>query len=139
MDELTIESNYVPHLRDQFANGSVVLFLGAGFSLEARNTSGNNVPSAQALTEQLWNLCFPTDSYDPTTQLQDIFETARNQKPRELAQLLRDAFSVNPDSCPDWYSRLLSMPWLRIYTLNIDDLVSKVLATAPSSRRFRAV
>ena len=139
MDHLALESNYIPHLRDQFANGSVVLFLGAGFSLEAKTMSGNDLPSARVLTEQLWNLCFPSETFDSTTQLQDIFETARNQNPKELTHLLRDSFTVDPDSCPEWYLRFLSMPWLRIYTLNVDDLVMKLLTTAPSSRRVRAV
>lgn len=139
MDELELESNYIPHLRDQFSNGSAILFLGAGFSLAAKTTAGKRVPAAASLTKQLWDLCFPSEPFDSTTQLQDIFETAQNQKPKDLAHLLRAAFTVNPDSCPDWYLRLLTMPWLRIYTLNIDDLVSKILATAPSSRQFRSI
>ena len=139
MDDLALESNYIPHLREQFSNGSVVLFLGAGFSLEAKSVSGHDLPSARDLTEQLWDLCFPADPFDSTTQLQDIFETARNLKSKDLTHLLRDSFTVDPDSCPEWYLRLLTMPWLRIYTLNIDDLVLKVLTTMQSSRRVRAV
>lgn len=139
MDKLALESNYIPHLRGQFANGSAILFLGAGFSLDAETISGDAVPSAGSLTKQLWNLCFPSETFDPTTQLQDIFETACNLHPKDLTELLHKCFTVNPDACPDWYTAILSMPWFRIYTLNIDDLAEKVLDTITTSRRIRSV
>lgn len=139
MDSLALETQYVPHLRGQFANGSAVLFLGAGFSLEAKTIAGTDILSAEQLTKELWSLCFPSDPFDNTTQLQDIFEIAQTLKPKELTYFLRKSFTVDPDSCPSWYESLLSMPWLRIYTLNIDDLVSKVLSTTTGSRRVRTV
>ncbi len=139
MNSLALEANYIPHMRGQFANGSAVLFLGAGFSLGARNVAGESVPSARELSEALWKICFPSEAFDTTTQLQDIFETAQNQKPKELVELLRSSFTIDPDSCAGWYRRLLTMPWLRIYTLNIDDLVSKILSEESISRPFRTV
>ena len=134
-----LERTYIPHLSGQFANGSVVLFLGAGFSLEARNHSGTHVPTVSQLTKDLWELCFPGESFDDTTQVQDIFENALLQHPKELGKLFKRSFSVDPGTCPEWYRSLLSMPWLRIYTLNIDNLVEEVLSTGAMSREFHTV
>jgi hypothetical protein len=48
-----------------------------------------------------------------------------------LASLEQPELTVDAESIPDWYSGILSMPWQRFYTLNIDDL--PVAAT----RKFR--
>ena len=116
-----------------------MLFLGAGFSLDARNSSGEPIPSSDDLTKKLWQLCFPGDAFDDTTHLQDIFDIAVSQKPIQLTEFMRRAFSVRADSCPEWYGYLLTMPWLRIYTLNIDNLVDQVLSTKQLSRPLRVV
>jgi hypothetical protein len=139
MDLLTLETTYLPHLRGQFSNGSAILFLGAGFSLGAKSRAGRDVPSAAALSEALWALSFGNDPYDPSTQLQDIFETAQSRKPNELALLLREHFTIDPKSCRPWHTELLTMPWLRIYTLNIDDLALKALSETTETRPVRAV
>jgi hypothetical protein len=97
------------------------------------------VPSAAALSKALWALSFGNDPYDPSTQLQDIFETAQSRKPKELALLLREHFTIDPKSCRPWHTELLTMPWLRIYTLNIDDLALKALSETTETRPVRAV
>ena len=139
MDMLTLESTFKPHLRGQFSNGSVVLFLGGGFSLNARNHAGESIPSSSQLARTLWQLCFPRETFDETTRLQDIFETALRQRRKPLTALMQRTFSVDPDLCPEWYQRLLMMPWLRIYTLNIDNLVQQLLSTQKTSRPIRLV
>ena len=139
MDRLKLETTYIPHMRNQFAIGSCVLFLGAGFSLEASNLRGQSLPSANKLTELIWNICYPGDPVEKNTELQDIYEYAAGQCPKQLTELLRHTFFVDPDTCPDWYRQLLTMPWLRIYTLNIDNLVEQVLSTQNTHRRFRLV
>jgi hypothetical protein len=139
MDLLTLETTYIPHLRGQFSNGSAILFLGAGFSLGSKSRSGKDIPSAATLSKELWKLSFGSDPFDSSTQLQDIFETAQSRKPKELARLLLEQFTVDPQSCAPWYTELLTMPWLRIYTLNIDDLVFKLLSEYSETRPVRAV
>jgi hypothetical protein len=139
MDLLTLETTYLPHLRGQFSNGSAVLFLGAGFSHGTKNRMGKDVPSVKGLTQDLWALSFPSDPFDTTTQLQDIFDTALSRHRRELDKYLRDSFTVDPDSCGQWYDDILGMPWLRIYTLNIDDLVLKVINRGEEHRPCTAV
>ncbi len=139
MDQLKLETTYIPHLRGQFRVGSTVLFLGAGFSLEARNHSGQLLPTTKELTKELWGLCFSDEPFDDTTQLQDMFDTALSLNPTKLSELMRTTFSVDPSACPEWYRRFLMMPWLRIYTLNVDNLVQQVLSPELTSRRLQTV
>ena len=139
MDTRQLQDTYIPHLRGHFSKGSVVLFLGAGFSLDANNVTGTPIPSASRLTRMLWDLCFPGDAFDKTTQLQDIYETALSIRRKQLSELMEKSFSVNIDSCPSWYNSFLTMPWLRIYTLNIDNLVQQVLSVTRTQRSTRTV
>ena len=139
VNPLTLHTTYIPHLRTQFQVAAPVLFLGAGFSSGAKTRNGWNVPSTSELTETLWTLCFPSDDFDDTTQLQDIFETARARYRNKLIGILRDSFSVDVESCLDWHESCLSMPWSRIYTLNLDDLVENVLSTTRPSRPIKTV
>ena len=132
-----IDNFYLQHIRTQMANGSLVLFTGAGFSLEAVNMKGNLLPSAKDLTAALWSMCYPNDEFELDTQLQDIYETAQNQHQKQLRSLLEEKFSVDAERSPDWYKELLSMPWLRCYTLNIDDLIEKVCSKIDLPRKAR--
>jgi hypothetical protein len=125
-NNLELIATYIPHLKTQFARGSVVLFTGAGFSLGAVNVAGDSLPSALKLTRLLWEICYPGVPFDETTQLQDIYDAALQQHRAKTESLLRHSFTVGPERCPDYYRRLFAMPWSRIYTLNIDDLAEKV-------------
>ena len=120
-----IKSLYISHLRNQFSNGSLVLFTGAGFSLDGINTSGENLPSTLALTKLLWDMCFPGVEFETDTQLVDIYQSALAQHKKELDKLLKKKFTVDGGKVPEWYKELMSMPWVRAYTLNIDDLLEK--------------
>ncbi len=139
MDQLKLETTYIPHLRGQFRVGSTVLFLGAGFSLEARNHSGQLLPSTKQLTKKLWALCYSDEPFDDTTQLQDMFDMALSANRTKLAELMKTTFSVDPGACPEWYRRFLMMPWLRIYTLNVDNLVQQVLSPELTSRQLQTL
>lgn len=133
------KKQYVEHLRHQFSIASPILFLGAGFSLNATNVVGQKVPSANSLVRMLWHLCFPGDEFDDTTQLQDIFDTAHLNHSKELKTLLTDQFTISPSSWPPWYPAILTMPWKRIYTLNIDNLVEEVLSRESSTRGLASI
>lgn len=134
VDKLKFESTYIPHIRDQLSTGSLVLFTGAGFSLKAVNLLGETLPSAKKLTELIWNICFPGDDFEKDTNLQDIYEDAINRNSTALSKLLTSKFTVDVSKCPDFYRFILSMPWLRVYTLNIDDLMDKVVDNYLPSR-----
>ena len=139
MNLLELQKTYVPHLKHQFSIASPVLFLGAGFSLAAKNVKGEPIPSANSLREKLWELCFPSEKFDDTTELQDIYDVAKLNHRRRLASLLSEEFTVTSSSCPDWYRTILTMPWRRIYTLNIDNLVEVVLGEKSMARRIVSI
>jgi hypothetical protein len=126
-----LERNWIPHLRGQFEQARPILFTGAGFSLGVRNIRGEPMPSYDELKRQLWNLSFPGEPLEAGTRLQDVFEDAALRHKRKLCDLLVPLLTVDVDSIPDWYKTILSFPWQRCYTLNIDDLPSAV------SRKFK--
>jgi hypothetical protein len=130
MDMEELERIWIPHLSGQFERARPVLFTGAGFSRAAKNISGVPLPSVTELKGRLWELCFPGKEFDNRSSLQDIYEHALLRHGKSLADLMTRLLTVDGESLPQLYQDIFSMPWLRTYTLNIDDL-----ATA-ASRKF---
>lgn len=135
INDLAIETAFLPHLHTAFSRGNVVLFTGAGFSLAARNLKSEPVPSAGVLAGQLWRLCYGDEPFDPTTQLQDVYDNAVQLNRQGVADLMRSNFTIDVRSLPQFYRHLLTMPWLRIYTLNVDNLAERVLEQEAIGRR----
>jgi hypothetical protein len=121
---------FIPHLRSQFERGLPVLVTGAGFSLSAKNIAGTNLPSVNELKNKLWELCFPGEKFEEATSLQDIYETALRRHRNSARDLLTQLLTVDSASIPHWYETIFSCPWVRCYTLNVDDLGAAV------SRRY---
>jgi hypothetical protein len=136
MDEL--QSVYIPHLREQFRNGRPILFTGAGFSADASSIRGGNLPTGRSLTKLLWPICFPSDPYDADTSLQDLYGYALQRERTRLTELLVNTFTVSDADLPAWYGRIFSLPWRRIYTLNIDNLEDVVNRTQALPRRLKS-
>lgn len=130
MDE-EIRKTLIPHLGGQFERALPILFTGAGFSADARNIRGEAVPSYLTLKKELWALCFPGDPFDEAASLQDLYGHAYLRHRPKLTELLTALLSVEADSLPDWYQTILSVPWARAYTLNVDDLA------VAASRKFK--
>jgi hypothetical protein len=124
------------HLRTQFERGRAVLFTGAGFSGGTKNIEGEELPKAEGLSRKIWPLCFPSDAFDPSAKLQDIYETALNRNPKELSALLTRSLTVDFNSIPDWISLFFNTPWYRVYTLNIDNLTQAVARRFPIRRQI---
>ncbi|HEX4962525.1 MAG TPA: SIR2 family protein [Thermoanaerobaculia bacterium] len=124
-----IPPNLIPHIRGQFERALPILFTGAGFSLSAKNIEGDSIPSVGLLKKNLWSLCFPSETYDDTTSLHDLYEHARIRHPTDLLRLLTSKLTVDSKSLPNFYSTIFSMPWGRYYTLNIDDLAEAASRT----------
>ena len=119
--EEQLKKTFIPHLRTQFSLGLPVLLTGAGFSLGASNHDGQSLPSYKDLQAELWDLCFPGEEFDESS-LQDLYDHAVRRQPKKIEPLLRKLLTVNPETLPSWYRDIFSLPWLRCYTLNIDDL-----------------
>ena len=77
--------------------------------------------------------------FDDSTELQDIFDAAVQVSVERVKSLMIDRFTVDEQRCPQYYRDLVSMPWKRIYTLNVDDLIEKMARGSSISRAVRAV
>lgn len=117
-----INPNWLAHLSDRFERAQPILFTGAGFSAAANNVSGRPLPTYSDLKRVLWDISFPGSPYNPAASLQDLYENALSSSPRRLTELLIAELSVDVNSIPSWYQRVLGMPWRRAYTLNVDNL-----------------
>lgn len=109
------------HLRQAIADRRAVLFTGAGFSSDARDTTGAPLPLAATMTEELRALCFG-DCPDDDSTLQDLYDVAIDHHPAELLAYLQRRLRVGAHPLPDHYRLWFAAPWARIYTLNVDDL-----------------
>lgn len=134
-----LESTILPHLRTQFERARAILFTGSGFSTNAKNLEGRPLPSGPELARSLWQLCFPSDPFDTNVSLQDIYEAALATDPKGLADLLTRSLTVDADSIPDWLARYFSLPWYRVYTLNIDSLAQAINRRFPVPRTLQEI
>ncbi len=121
MTNAVISEYDLAHLADQFQNARPILFTGAGFSLAAKNLTGNRCPSFDDIKAKLWEMCFPGKTIDPESTVQDLYDIALGQHKRNLTEYLRSSFSIDASSLPHWYCDILNFPWYKSYTLNIDD------------------
>lgn len=101
--------------------GRLVLFMGAGFSTETRDASGQKLPTGPQLADELWNLCFPGEPRD-RSRLADLFEHALAHCKDGLAELIARRLCVDPSTLPEHFRAWFEMPWRRAYTLNVDDV-----------------
>ena len=119
---MPLDEHDIARLRSQMSRAEVVLFTGAGFSLDAKDLSGRSVPSSKVLREELWSLCFPETEFDPEASLPDLYGAALRRRRTDLRRVLQTRFAVDPQSLPEFYRLYFDLPWLRCYTLNVDDL-----------------
>ena len=125
-----IDEHTLARLRSQVSRAEIVLFTGAGFSLSAKNRDGQSVPSVGELKQALWQICFPTEPFDETATLGDLYGVALRRHSSALRNLLESRLRVDPDTLPAIYRPYVELPWFRWYTLNVDDLAEAL------SRRF---
>lgn len=134
-----LERFYIPHLRTQFQRATPILFTGAGLSAGAKNVSGQPLPLYAGIRKQLWDLCFPGDPIETGSDLQLLFDHALIHHRAALTNLVTKELSVDGGPLPRWYETLFSFPWLRCYTLNIDDLAPTADRVFSLPRRIRQV
>ena len=106
--DIKFQTNYLPHIQNNLASGSFLLFTGAGFSYGAKSTTGKALPLASDMAKELWDICYPSDAYDNSSSLQDVFEVAMLEQTKSLQQYLQDPFAVNHDSITDFQLHLLN-------------------------------
>lgn len=107
----------------EIESGRSILFLGAGFSAEATNISGEKIKSVDKLIKQLLDACDITDQseYDLETASEEYTSHFTEQ---ETVALLHNNF--RSDLITEDQRIVVCQPWYRIYTTNYDDIVERV-------------
>ena len=128
-----LESNNLAYLRTHFESGRVVLFAGAGFSIDATNAEGQSPPLGGPLAERLAKAVGHEYAGEP---LPTVFSVAaRRMGSRAFNDLLTSLYSITGFN--EWYGLIPSFVWHRIYTTNVDDLLEKVFAGVREQRPNR--
>lgn len=101
---------------------AINLFLGAGFSVLARDSEGRELPTGGALAKEL---CDAFELPSATNlQLPQICTIIEHSRKAELRQYLKQRFTVV--TYDDAYNHLDRVHVAAIFTTNIDDLVYKI-------------
>jgi energy-coupling factor transporter ATP-binding protein EcfA2 len=113
------------YLLRQISNNQVVLFLGAGFSRDSYNQNGTNFPTAWELGNKLWEFLSYEGEYDdtPLPQMYQRFLNAGIKRDEKRVLLDENLLS---GEIPDAYNAIAIPYWFKIYTINVDDIISKV-------------
>lgn len=67
-------------------------------------------------------MAFPDQKFDETTRLGDAYYAAKARNEGTLRRVLKTRLSVKAETLPTGYGAWFSMPWHRVYTLNLDDI-----------------
>ncbi|MEU0629980.1 SIR2 family protein [Streptomyces sp. NPDC005989] len=122
-------------LKTAARNGSYHVLLGAGASRGARNQHGD-VPMARALVEALAKEYpdVPINVAEDTLMRayqRSVIGSSREAVWRFLKKVFGDVQHA------DWFTDLISLPWRRIWTLNVDDAAERAYRSSPLAR-YRA-
>ncbi len=109
-------------LREHLSYGHVALFLGAGFSVDARNKFGNPLPDARRLAELLWSFLDYPGAYDGT-DLGILYQAALSSRKGQTALQEFMQSHLFPTTVPDWYTRVADFSWAYVFTTNVDAVV----------------
>jgi tetratricopeptide (TPR) repeat protein len=131
---MDLGANDLDVLSKALKSNSAVLFLGAGFSLDALNKLKASIPTGNQFAEQLWPLTGIAAPYD-NAPLTKVFEAARRGRHEPLRELLQNTFIC--ESFADWYRIVPGIFWNRIYTTNIDSLVEEIYRGASAAPRLK--
>lgn len=115
------------YLLRRLNRNEVVLFLGAGFSVDAVNQLGESFPVGKGLGKKIWEFMYSTEPFiDDGTSLQDIYQALLKSGKTfdQIKQFLKENLTVK--NYPDYYKYLALAFWYKIYSVNIDNLVDKV-------------
>lgn len=95
-------------------SNTLILFIGAGFSIGATNQLGESIPTGKELCEKLWSFCRLALPYDGRTTLKDLYELSLERDKTQLSFLLQSLFVAK--DVPIWYQLVAKPFWFRIYT-----------------------
>ena len=119
--------NQEEYLLRRLNRNEVVLFTGSGFSFDAINSIGENMPIGKSLSKKIFEFVFPNATYiDDGTSLADMYQAMLNSG--KSNEQIKDFLSSNLQvkSLPDYYKYTTLAFWFKIYTINIDNLLDKI-------------
>lgn len=91
---MQIDSGLAARFRRQLAQGNLVLFTGAGFSLEAVAADGRAVASVAELRREITRLAFGPSASEDDSSLADLFELAVSRAEGQLRALFEARLRV---------------------------------------------
>lgn len=103
---------------EHLLNGNTVLFVGAGFSVDAQNLNNEPVKTADQLRRK-WGaeIDYPTES-----RLEDVAEAYLDEFGADkFLEDLHNEFSIT--QVQDFHRCISTQPWRRIYTTNFDNVL----------------
>jgi hypothetical protein len=110
------------------STGSAICFIGAGFGLDAKDQSGNSVPSTEQLAQEICGLIgIPRGEGGSLSDLADFCENDETLASK-LQQLLLSRLTLCVPSKSQ--ETILRAPWRSIFTTNFDDIAERALDPA---------
>jgi hypothetical protein len=97
------------------------------------------LPSGADLKAALWEVAAPGAAPDLESSLGEVFDVAVHRAGRATRTVMEERLTVDASSLPEYYSTWFSMPWLRAYSLNVDDLDEAVTRAFALPRRIESV
>ncbi|WP_343561747.1 SIR2 family protein [Kiloniella sp. b19] len=95
-----------------------ILFLGAGFSVDAFNIKNEKLPTGKQLKQNFLEIL---DVEDNNYDLKILADEINEREDVDLYQIIYETFTVK--SYSEDQALILKLPWRRIYTTNYDDVV----------------
>lgn len=101
-----------------------LLFVGAGFSRDARNRLGTAIPDANQLAADLWSwLGHDREGEYDGSPLSELYESAlRSGSPMASLRSFLEGRLLAAD-VPDWYQIPTRIYWYRVYGTNVDNVI----------------
>ena len=88
---------------------------------------------------ELWRVAYPSGTKPDASSLGDLYASAVQRAQGSVGRLVRSEFAVAHADVPDVYKLWFSVPWYRIYTLNLDDLEEAADVRFSFPRTIRSV
>lgn len=130
------DRNDKQYLLRAIGQNNVVLFLGAGFSRDAKNRSGNQMPAGPELGKLMWDFMKYSEPFPRDTPLVEIYEAIlRKGIPEQDIKYFLERHLLTAE-IPTLYDAIVRPFWYRIYTTNVDDLVEKVYTRTKTGVRL---